>query len=650
MSLAVRIVLVFLAVFSAMDSARAQDQIAQNPMAAIRAGRWTEAEAAAAASPDRIAGKLVTYYRLLAQGMARAGEIGDFMQNNPDWPAQAQLDRRRQEALANEPDDGAALAECTRSPLSLTAALLRCADALAAAGRQTASAEAARRAWITGITDPAGETAFLQRWGAVIGPDDQRARFDQLAWTNSPASQHQLDRLDPASRPVAAARLAERRDDPAAVELVAALSEAQQSDPGLVLDEARALRRAGQDAVALALWRERGEAAQRAAAAAHKADFWNERQLLARRLLRAGDPAGAYALAGAHGQVAAEQATDAEFLAGFIALRRLNNPAAAARHFQTLATLSHAVITQSRAHYWLGRAEAAAGRDPKPEYAQAAAWPTSFYGQLAILALGEDQAGIVRRIAAQHDPAWDVQQLRYLAARELARAAALLVSWGETRRAHSFILRLDELAPDASERSLIARFALGLDMPDMAVFVGRRMGRDGVALPEAGWPLPVEPPAGQIDPPIALGLMRQESSFDAGVISFAGARGLMQLMPATAQSVARRIGEATSPVALTSDPLQNMRLGTAYLRAMLDRFDNSLPLAVAAYNAGPNRVDAWLGDIGDPRAGPIDMIDWIELIPFNETRNYVQRVLENVVIYRARKGETTPTLLAEWTH
>jgi soluble lytic murein transglycosylase len=648
---AIRIVLVFLAVFSAMDSARAQ-----NPMAAIHAGRWSEAQAAAAASPDPIAGKLVTYYRLLTQGMASAAEIGAFMQDNPDWPAQAQLDRRRQEALASQPDDGAALAECTRSPLSLTAALLRCADVLAAAGRQTAAAEAARHAWITGITDPAGETAFLQRWGTAIGPDDQRARFDQLAWTNSPALQRQLDRLDPASRTLGAARLAVRRDAPAAAELVAALPEAQEGDPGLVLDEVRALRRAGQDAVALALWRERGEAAERAAPAAHRADFWNERQLLARRLLRAGDPAGAYALVSTHAQVAAEQSTDAEFLAGFIALRQLNDPAAAARHFRTLATLSHAVITQGRAHYWLGRAEAAAGHDPRPEYTQAAEWPTSFYGQLAILALGEDQAGIARRIAAQHDPAWTEQQLRYLAARELPRAAAMLVSWGEPRRAHGFILRLDELAPDASERSLIARFATGLGMPDMAVFVARRMGRDGVALPEAGWPLPVDPPAGQIDPPIALGLIRQESSFDAGVISSAGARGLMQLMPATAQLVARRIGEATTPVALTSDPAQNMRLGTAYLRAMLDRFANSLPLAVAAYNAGPNRVDAWLGDNGDPRGGgdpstrPVDMIDWIELIPFSETRNYVQRVLENVVLYRARMGETTPTLLAEWTH
>jgi soluble lytic murein transglycosylase len=123
----------------------------------------------------------------------------------------------------------------------------------------------------------------------------------------------------------------------------------------------------------------------------------------------------------------------------------------------------------------------------------------------------------------------------------------------------------------------------------------------------------------------------------------------MQLMPFTARTVAKQIGTDTSLISLTSDPAHNMRLGTTYLRQMLDRFDNSLPLAIAAYNAGPHRVDEWLGENGDPRVGPIDMLDWIELIPISETRNYVQRVLENVVVYRAKRGDATPTLLTTWT-
>jgi soluble lytic murein transglycosylase len=143
--------------------------------------------------------------------------------------------------------------------------------------------------------------------------------------------------------------------------------------------------------------------------------------------------------------------------------------------------------------------------------------------------------------------------------------------------------------------------------------------------------------------------MRQESSFDPGAISPSGARGLMQLMPFTAQTVAKDLGINSSLAGLTADPAYNMRLGTEYLRQMLDRFDGSLPLAVAAYNAGPHRVDQWLEENGDPRTGSVAMLDWLELIPINETRNYVQRVLENVVIYRARQNETMPTLLAQWT-
>ncbi len=172
-----------------------------------------------------------------------------------------------------------------------------------------------------------------------------------------------------------------------------------------------------------------------------------------------------------------------------------------------------------------------------------------------------------------------------------------------------------------------------------------------------GWPVPVDPPM-VLEPAVSLAIMRQESNFDVGIISSSGARGLMQLMPATAQTVSRRIGEPTSALLLTTDPGHNMRLGTAYLREVLDKFDNSVPLAAAAYNAGPHRVTQWLIDNGDPRgiaptgaptATPQSMIDWIELIPFNETRNYVQRVLENVVIYQARRTGSLPPAMTRWS-
>ena len=405
------------------------------------------------------------------------------------------------------------------------------------------------------------------------------------------------------------------------------------SDPGMVLDHARWLRHLDRTADALAIWQSVGEAAQRNAPRDELGAFWTERNLLARRLLRDGNAAGAYAVAPGHGQITPEQMLDAEFLAGFIALRRLNDPTAAARHFSTLAGLSNSAITQGRAHYWLGRTAAVTGRDARPEYQRAADWPTTFYGQLAALALGDDAARLGQRINALRDPSYTREQVLAFTDREVVRAAAMLVAWNDPHRARAFLLRMDELAPDPADRALTARLALGLGLPDTAVFVARRMGRDGMALPEAGWPIAAEPPDGPVDPALALGLIRQESSFDIGAVSPSGARGLMQLMPPTAKAVAKQAGIPTSLVSLTADPAHNMRLGTTYLREMLDRFDNSLPLAVAAYNAGPHRVDQWLPENGDPRTGPIDMLDSIELIPLNETRNYVQRVLENVVIY-----------------
>jgi len=617
-----------------------------DPIAALRADRWADAERAAATYADPVALKLVTYYRLLAPGAATADEITDFMTQSPDWPNQALLERRRQEAIASDPDLASTLAQCDRNKLTVPQTMLHCAEALANAGRNAEAAEAARHAWIAGIGD---EPAFLRRWSGAVGPDDSWERFQRFAWHDAAAAARQAPRLDPAHRAAAETRLALQRDAPNADARLAALPTAMRRDPGMMLDHARWLRHADRPADALALWERVGEAAQNDAPADELAGFWTERNLLARRLLHDGDAAGAYALTDRHGRITPEQTLDAEFLAGFIALRRLTDPAAAKRHFITLVELSKAAITQGRAHYWLGRAIGAAGGDPKPEYQRAAAWPTTFYGQLAALALGDDPSALARRITALHDPAYTRDQVLAFTDREVVRAAAMLVAWSDPHRARSFLMRMDELAPDPADRALTARFALRLGLPDTAVFVARRMGRDGLLLPEAGWPIAAEPPDGPVDASVALGLIRQESSFDIGAVSPSGARGLMQLMPFTAQAVAKQIGAATSLVTLTSDPAHNMRLGTAYLREMLDRFDNSLPLATAAYNAGPHRVDEWLAANGDPRTGPIDMLDWIELIPLNETRNYVQRVLENVVVYRARRGESTPTLLAQWT-
>jgi soluble lytic murein transglycosylase len=622
----------------------------RGPMDAVRADRWVDAQAAAASAADPVAGKLVTYYRLLAPNGATAPEIAAFMAENPSWPNQALLERRRQEALAREADQAIVLAQCDHGPLQASAALLRCADAYTAAGRAADAARVVRLAWTTGITDAAAENAFIARWGAVVTPEDQWERFQSLIWKHQDAAARQVARLDPGRRALAQARLALRRDDPSAPAKLAAVPQSGLSDPGLMLDRAAWLRRKDRLDEARDLWLASGEQAQREAAPEHRRAYWSERDRLARKLLQTGDDKGAYAVVVAHGDIAGEPLLDAEFLAGFIALRRLHDPATATRHFQALADASASAITQGRAHYWLGRAAADAGHSPDAEYAKAAAWPVSFYGQLAALALDKDPTALADRIRALRDPSWTKDQALDFAGTELIRAAGLLTAWGDGRRAHAFLLDAEEQAPTPAQRSLAAKLALGVEMPDMAVAIARRMGRDGLMLPDSGWPIPVQTPQeGGLDPAIVLALIRQESSFDIQAVSPSGARGLMQLMPATAREVAQQVNAPTSLASLTNDPQHNMLLGTTYLRTVLDRFGNSLPLAFAAYNAGPNRVQQWLGANGDPRGPGIDMLDWIELIPVGETRNYVQRLLENAVIYRARLGNSAPVLLATWS-
>jgi soluble lytic murein transglycosylase len=613
---------------------------AHNPLIAVRANRWADADAEAARFADPLPRKLVLYMRLRSPDAATAGEIASFMQQNPDWPGQEALDRRRQEAIATDTDDAAVLAQCNPVPTT-AAAMLRCAEAAANAGHTSDANTLARRAWVEAIDSPAAESSFLQRWPGVASAEDQWARFQRLAWSDTAGAARQIARLGSSHQAAASVRLAARRDDPQIEALVGALPPAQRDDPGLFLDHVRALRHADQDQAALALWQQHGEDAQREAHS-HSAAFWTEREILARKRLHAGDAAGAFALVSVGGPASDEQRAEADFLAGFIALRALHDPAKAEPFFERLAQ-SRSVITQSRAHYWLGRTLAARNRDPAAEFAKAASWPTTFYGQLAFLAQGGTQAQLDGAIRALRSPGWSQDTALAFTGHEVLRAAAWLIAWGDPQRARTFLIRMDELAPIPAERALTAAFAIYAGVPDGAVFVARRMGRDGLMLPGLGWPVPYHP-GPPPDQAFSLAIMRQESSFDIGAVSPSGARGLMQLMPPTAQAIGRQLGVPVSLGGLTSDANQNIRLGTAYLQEVMTTFDGCLPLAAAAYNAGPRRVLQWIGDNGDPRTGPIDMVDWIELIPANETRNYVQRVTENTVMYRATAANSAPIL------
>ncbi len=599
---------------------------------ALRAHDWTQADALAAADPDPLAAKLVTLIRLVNAGQTGAAEIDAFMRDNPTWPDQDRLARRYDEALTDEPDESRLASQCTTRLPSAGAALLRCAEAWALAGDTAGATGAARRGWVALQTTVEREADALARWGGVLTQADQEQRFQTIEPADQDAAQRQLARLPPADRAVGQARLAFRRRDQTALSILEAVPEGSRHDPALLLDEARYLRRSNADQPALALWRGTLSAVETAAPADRRAAFWAERDALARHLLASGDDAGAYSLANDE-DLPADQALDAQFLAGWIALRRLHEPARARQHFTALAEAAHAAITKARAYYWLARAQTDANAALATR-ALAASLPTTYYGQLAAREAGQPDDVILTRIAALRDPPGMQAALEELEGTELAHAAVVLVSWQDPRRAADFLHQLSMLYTTAADRAAVARIALRLGVPDMAVQAARLAGRDGAALAQSGWPMPVHPQPGPVSSSLVLAIMRQESSFDPGAVSPAGAHGLMQLMPGTASQVARAQHVQPGPL---SDPAINMRLGTAYLGTLLAQFGGSQPYAIAAYNAGPRRVHEWVAANGDAAAGDADaMVDWIELIPFAETRNYVQRVLENMLVYRAK--------------
>jgi soluble lytic murein transglycosylase-like protein len=418
------------------------------------------------------------------------------------------------------------------------------------------------------------------------------------------------------------------------------------------LTQAEALHAAGNDTDAAALWVSQGETAFAAADAGQQLMFWPAQNTLARALLAANDPKDAYAVVIAvnppiAGATARDQIADRDFLAGFLLLRFLNQPAEAATWFTNLASSSTAVITQARAYYWLGRSEN--GATAQADFARAAQYPDTYYGQLAALALGDSPQALAQRIIAAGEPGFTPGDALNFALMELPRAAALLVQMNDPQDAQIFLNRLGQTASDDRTRELAAKLALGLGIPQSAVVIARTAGVAGQMLVREGWPMPLDPPSGTLEPAIAYGIIRQESSFDPTAISGAGAMGLMQLMPATAQRTAAKDGLSYNNL---FDPDQNMALGSAYLAGVIQDFGNCLPLAIAAYNAGPTNVANWLAENGDPElgrnAGGADIIDWVEEIPFNETRNYVQRVSESITIYRAFLNGAAENPVAPW--
>jgi soluble lytic murein transglycosylase len=559
---------------------------------------------------------------------------GDFLRRGDDWPSLGTLQARAEEAV----DDGVGIEErlaffADRAPRTRQGRA-RYAQALLAAGRQAEAVALLRKSWVVDDFSAGEEGFFLDRFGAFLEVRDDAARLDRLLWDRRiEQARRMLPRVAGRDRVLALARLKLQLSDASVEAALADVPKELQRDPGLLFDRLR--------------WRlaKGNEAGVREILLDPPADlkrpelWWAEQQRVIRDAIGEHRFELAYRLAASHGQKEGTPFSEAEWLAGWLALRFLDQPERARRHFERMWPAVETPISRGRAAYWAGRAAAAAG-DHKGALAwhgRAAQYPSSFYGQLAAEELGVD---IALRLGPQATAAPAARAA--LKRRLPAQLGAFFCKENQPRYAQPFFRHLGwEGAERPDELKAVVELARSCDRADLVLAAVRAAAGNGAFLVRDAYPLPRlrayhERGEGMPEPALLLGLSRQESLFDPAARSGAGALGLMQLMPATAEAVSRELGVPFQKSRLLRDPEYNVRLGALYLQKQLDRYDGEPALALAAYNAGPSRVRTWLDMHGDPRgADPYRLIDWIERIPFAETRNYVQRVLEGRGMYRA---------------
>jgi soluble lytic murein transglycosylase len=593
-----------------------------------RAGDWSQAYAKAEQSGDPVARKVVRWldYTRASPG-GRFAEIAAFVEQNPDWPLQKTLRRRAEEAMASESDDTAREWFARHKPVS-GVGKIRAAQLMIGGGEAEAGITALRAAWIDSDFPLADERNVLARFAVQLRPEDHQKRLDRLLWDGqAEAARRMLPLVSAEYRAVAEARLALAAEAGNADMLLARVPEQLRNDPGLDFDKARWRRKHDNYDAAAQLLLAHNDTPIRPAV------WWSERLIVARRLLAAGNAEVAYRLVQQHAPSDDGSAAEAEFLCGYIALRYKKDASLAFDHFAHILAQVTSPYSKARAAYWGGRAAEAAGQAELAAkwFAAGAEHIATFYGQLAAHQLGKDAPP--RPVP---EPRPDSAQQDRFNARELVRAARLFLGIGDRDHARTILLQLADQAKAPVDFAMLASFAESYGRIDLAIAVARKAIDAGLPLMVHGYPVTKLPDGGTAERSLLLAIVRQESAFAPDATSRAGARGLMQLMPATAQHVAKKLELPFSLDRLTTDGIYNVTLGRSYIEKLIDDFGGSYGLAIAAYNAGPGRVRQWLRDFGDPRGQDLSMVDWIEMIPFNETRAYVQRVLENLQIYRGQ--------------
>lgn len=600
-------------------------------LAAARSGRIDQATSAQRELRDPVAKILSEWAILMTNDGVSVERAAAFLRDHPAFPASRRI-RLRAEGMLLENNVPAAEVRrfFGRSEPQSAKGSLALALALKETGEAQRATRMAREIWRTQDLSADVERRLIGAFGAALTHADHKARMDRMLHENQEATAlRAAQRLGGGQVAIARAFSAAAARRSNAASLLSAVPSSLHRDPAYLFARAQLLRRdeKAKEAAAILL------AAPRDPALLGKPEeWWTERRIVARQLAEAGEVRAAYQLVASHPVQSGTARIDAEFHAGWLALRRLNDPALALRHFLHVRQAAGTPMSQSRAYYWIGRAHEAAGRrgEARAAYEAAARHSSHYYGQLARARLGlQDQP--IRR-----------PQVTAAAAAPAVRVIDMLYRLNEQQLARTVLADLGLRATDqgllqaAGERAIRAGDARG------ATVLGRLANNRGLpfdlhAFPTIGIPAyrHVGP---EVDKAVVYAIARQESTFDPRAVSHAGARGLLQLMPGTARATARTYGLPYDQNRLTSDPAYNAQLGAAHLGELIAEFNGSYVLTFAAYNAGRARAREWIQRFGDPRDPAVDVVDWVEQIPFSETRNYVQRVMENVQVYRARLG------------
>jgi soluble lytic murein transglycosylase len=596
------------------------------------------------------------YYLRSSKGHADLAEFAAFRRDHPMWPSKKVLRRNAElSALLKEPPAEEIFAFFADDPPQTGAGKAALGAAYIATGEKERGTGLIREAWRKHALGEDAQEAIRERFDDLLRKADHKARADWLLAQDdrdlTDDARRLKTELDARDQKSLDARVAEVRRSRRAGGLLTRLDEAVKTEPEVLLSRVRWLRRHGNDEKA---WRLMKMAPEDAEALVDPNEWWQERRVQTRTALNAGKPEIAYEIASRHGGATGDDLHEAEFLAGWIALRFLDKPEAAKEHFTASREGADLPAGFARSDYWAGRAALQLGDYEMAEqlFARAAEHFHVYYGQLAGLALG-DKAEPIRFRKPTPPTSADMERF---AARDVVRALPISQQAGFDSFLSLFLYEMARDFESPGEMTLAAEMARRVAPPNVVVRFGKVALNRGFPVEAYAYPTDIpefEMLAGArpVERALMLALARQESEFNPEAVSSAGARGLMQLMPGTARMMAR-INNMRYRLASLSDPEYNAKLGSAYMRRLLNRFDDSYIMMLAGYNAGPGRVNQWIELFGDPRRPSVDPVDWVERIPFTQTRVYVHKIMESLQVYRAvlAQGEAGDVTLATDLH